>query len=141
MRINTDASRAVSLTYVGVFGGLWSGTQRTHQATVRIKGSYRFFTTIGISRTEATLDVPKAKFEALLWTARSTYSLTTNMFVDAFAQYDPHKHLLNANVRFNVIHHPLSDLFIVFNEQRFTMPDAPTAGRGVIVKFTQMLSM
>ena len=43
-------------------------------------------------------------------------------------------------MRFNLIHHPLSDLFIVYNDQRILTPDAPVAGRGVIVKFTQMMS-
>jgi hypothetical protein len=43
-------------------------------------------------------------------------------------------------VRFNLIHHPLSDLFIVYNDQRFLTADAPVAGRSVAVKFTQMLS-
>jgi hypothetical protein len=63
------------------------------------------------------------------------------MFFDALAQYDPRQHLFNANLRFNVIHHPLSDLFIVLNQQRITTPDAPVPGFGVIVKFTQMLSL
>jgi hypothetical protein len=51
-------------------------------------------------------------------------------------------HQFNANVRFNVIHHPLSDLFIVYNEQRFTTPDQRMApGRSLVVKFTQMFSL
>ncbi len=62
------------------------------------------------------------------------------MFFDALAQYDPRAHQLNANLRFNHIHHPLSDLFIVLNEQKITMPDAPVSGFGVIVKYTQMFA-
>ncbi len=62
------------------------------------------------------------------------------MFFDALAQYDPRAHQLNANLRFNLIHHPLSDLFIVLNEQKITMPDAPATGFGVIVKYTQMFA-
>jgi hypothetical protein len=62
------------------------------------------------------------------------------MFVDALLQYDADQDRLNANVRFNLIHRPLSDLYIVFNEQRITGPDAPVAGRAVIVKVTRMFS-
>jgi hypothetical protein len=62
------------------------------------------------------------------------------MFVDALSQYDAVSRQFNANVRFNLIHHPLSDLFIVYNDQRILTPDAPVPGRGIIVKFTQMLS-
>ena len=138
---STDLSRAIAGSFTFIGGGLWSGTQRTQQVSVSLRPGYRFATTVGVSHTEATLSAPQASFEALLWTVRSSYSFTTNMFFDALAQYDPRGHLVNANLRFNVIHHPLSDLFIVFNEQRITTPDAPNAGRGVIVKFTQMLSI
>jgi len=55
-------------------------------------------------------------------------------------QYDAAIRQFNANIRFNVIHHPLSDVFIVYNEQRFTTPDAPVVGRSLVVKVTQMLS-
>jgi hypothetical protein len=43
-------------------------------------------------------------------------------------------------VRFNLIHHPLSDLFVVYNDQRFLTTDAPTVGRSIAIKLTQMLS-
>jgi len=43
-------------------------------------------------------------------------------------------------VRLNVIHHPLSDLFIVYNDQQFATPDAPRAGRGLTIKVTQMMA-
>jgi hypothetical protein len=45
----------------------------------------------------------------------------------------------SANVRFNLIHRPLSDFFIVYNESQFA-DSAQTAGRSVIVKYTQMFA-
>ena len=75
------------------------------------------------------------------WFPLPGWYITTNMFFDALTQYDPRQHQFNANLRFNVIHHPLSDLFVVVNQQRITTPDAPATGFGVIVKFTQMLSI
>ena len=62
------------------------------------------------------------------------------MFLDALLQYDRDQDLFNANVRFNLIHHPLSDLYVVYNEQRFMTDQATNPGRGLIVKFTQMFS-
>ncbi|MGQ0646413.1 MAG: hypothetical protein ACT4P7_02510, partial [Gemmatimonadaceae bacterium] len=59
---------------------------------------------------------------------------------DALSQYDPSSKQLNANVRFNLIHHPLSDLFIVYNDQRFLTAAAPVGGRSLIVKVTQMMA-
>ena len=136
----TDASRALSLTYTFITGGLWSGQQRTQQLAMDVRPTSQLAASLGVSHTAATLRMPQDSFEALLWTTRASYSFTTNMFFDALTQYDPRQHLLNANLRFNVIHHPLSNLYIVLNEQRITTPDAPVAGFGVIVKSTQTLS-
>ena len=136
----TDASRSVSVTYTLLWGGLWSGTQRSQIVSVAVQPDAHFGASVGVSHTEASLDVPKAKFEALLWTSRARYSVNTHMFVDAFTQYDPRSRLLNANMRFNLIHHPLSDLFVVVNQQRIATPDAPVTGFGVIIKATQTLS-
>ena len=63
-----------------------------------------------------------------------------NMFVDALIQYDPVTKLLNSNVRFNLIHHPLSDLFIVWNEQRFETGEGIVPGRSLTIKLTQMVA-
>lgn len=136
----TNLSRPISATYTFIEGGLWNGTQHTQQLLGTVRPSAQFSTSVGVSHTTAQLTLPNAAFEALLWTARANYSFTTNMFFDGLAQYDPRSHQLNANVRFNLIHHPLSDLFIVINEQKITMPDAPPTGLGVIVKYTQMLA-
>jgi len=44
-------------------------------------------------------------------------------------------------VRFDLIHRPLSDLFVVYNEQQLTSPPSPVnPGRGLIVKYTHMLA-
>ena len=137
----TNASRALSATYTFITGGLWNGRQRTQQVVVSARPSSQFVAALGVSHTAATLTAPNASFEALLWTTRANYSFSTNMFFDALTQYDPRQHQLNANLRFNVIHHPLSDLFVVLNEQKITAPDAPATGFGVILKWTQMLSL
>ncbi len=140
LRGHTDPSRKVSLTFAGTTGGLWSGTQRTVNGTLNVKPSYRFLASVGAQRTDARLDAPVGDFVRTIWTARTNYSFTTTMFVDAFAQYDPDRNQFNTNIRFNLIHRPLSDLFIVYNEQRITGLDAPATGRSIIVKFTRMFS-
>jgi hypothetical protein len=61
------------------------------------------------------------------------------MFLDALVQYRTDVNQFSANVRFNLIHRPLSDFFIVYNESQYT-DSAQTAGRGLVVKYTQMFS-
>jgi hypothetical protein len=137
----SDPSRAVALSYTLTTGGLWSGTQRTAAGTLTLRPSYRLRVSLGGQRTAARLDVPRESFVRSLATARASYSFSTRMFIDALSQYDPAARQFNANVRFNLIHHPLSDLYIVINDQRFLTGDGLAPGRSVIVKFSQMLAM
>ena len=140
---SSDPSRTVSASGRFILGGLWSGRQRTVNGTLTVRPNYRFRFTTGLQRTSADLDRPAgAHFTSTLVTVRGNYSFTTNMFLDALTQYDPGSHAFNANVRFNLIHHPLSDLYIVLNEQRINDPAQPdlAPGRSVIVKATHMLA-
>ncbi|HVZ49769.1 MAG TPA: DUF5916 domain-containing protein [Gemmatimonadaceae bacterium] len=136
----SDASRPLSVALTAIGGGLWSGTQRSLNTTLTYHPGYHFRVSAGVQATDAHLDRPDQKFSTTLWTGRANYSFSTKMFLDALTQYDASVHQFNANVRFNVIHHALSDLFVVYNEQRFTTPDAPVPGRSLVVKFTQMLA-
>lgn len=141
LRLETDPSRTVTLIVNGITGGLWNGTQRTANVSVTVRPSYRLRATVGLQRTAADLAGPGETFVREIWTLRANYSFTTNMFVDALAQYDAARELVSTNVRFSLIHHPLSNLFVVYNEQRSTVDGAPAAGRSVIVKVTQMVAM
>ncbi len=140
LNYTADPSRLISGSARLTWGGLWTGNQLSVSTTVTVTPSYRFRGSLSVSRTDVDLEVPNGKFVTEIWTARANYSFTTNMFVDAFAQYDAGTNRLNANIRLNVIHHPLSNLYIVFNEQRFITDAGQAPGRSIIVKLTQMLS-
>ena len=101
--------------------------------------NFRLFFDVGLQVTDIDLDVPKTSFVTTLVNWRTGYSFNTNMFLDSLVQYRSDIKQFSANLRFNLIHRPLSDFFIVYNEQRFT-EDAITAGRGVVVKYTQLFS-
>jgi hypothetical protein len=140
LRGNTDSSKPLSVSATGILGGLWSGDQRTLNATVTAKPNYHFRGEMGLSRTDASL--PEGDFVKTFWTGRVNYSFHKDMFIDALVQYDPGSGLFNSNVRFNFIHHPLSNLYIVWNEQRFTtgIDQNLNPGRSFIIKVTQMFA-
>jgi hypothetical protein len=140
IRGSTDASRRVSANATVIVGGLWSGSQRTVQTTLTAKPSYSFEASLGVQRTAAELNLPRADFVKTFWTGKGSYSFTRNMFVDALVQYDPVTDRLNSNVRFNFIHHPLSDLYLVWNEQRFFTGEDVAPGRSLTLKVTQMVA-
>jgi hypothetical protein len=140
LRYTTDTSQWLSGTATYFWGGLWSGTQHGFSVTSTVRASYRFRLAATVQRRNISLEQPRADFVTNLITVRTNYSFTPNMFLDSLLQYNKNLDLFNANVRFNLIHRPLSDIFVVYNEQRFVEPGAPPAGRGIILKFTQMMT-
>ena len=137
--IETDHSRRLSGSARLTGGGFWSGTQKTAQLSTVYRPSYRLFFDMGLQVSAITLNVPRTEFVTTLINARAGYSFSTRMFLDSLVQYRTDQRQLSANVRLNLIHRPLSDFFVVYNEQQLT-DGSVTAGRGIVLKYTQMLS-
>jgi hypothetical protein len=135
----TDRSRALSVASRITHGDFWSGRQRNVQTSVLFRPNHRLFFDVGLQLTDIDLDLPKRSFVTTLVNWRTGYSFSTNMFLDSLVQYRSDIRQFSANLRFNLIHRPLSDFFVVYNEQQFT-EDGVTAGRGVVVKYTHLFS-
>ena len=134
-----DHSRALSGSIRYTTGGFWSGSQHNVQTSILYRPSYRMVFDLGLQVTKISLDLPKADFTTTLASLRTGYSFSSNMFLDTLLQYRNDVKQFSANVRFNLIHRPLSDFFIVYNESQFTDITQP-AGRGLVVKYTQMFA-
>jgi hypothetical protein len=138
--LQTDRSRALSIATRVTHGGFWSGTQRNVQSSVLYRPNHRLFFDVGLQVTDIALQRPDTSFVTTLVNWRSGYSFSTNMFLDALVQYRSDIDQFSANLRFNLIHRPLSDFFIVYNEQQYTSDGGVSAGRGVVVKYTHLFS-
>ena len=64
------------------------------------------------------ISLPTVSYLSTLTTSRINYNFNTKMFLNALLQYSTDIHQLSSNIRFNVIHRPLSDFFFVYNEHR-----------------------
>ncbi len=137
--IESDHSRALSFASRITYGGFWSGRQKNIQTSVLFRPNHRLFVDVGVQVTDIDLEVPRASLVTTLVNWRTGYSFNTNMFLDALVQYRSDLEQFSTNLRFNLIHRPLSDFFIVYNEQQFT-DGAITTGRGVVVKYTHLFS-
>jgi uncharacterized protein DUF5916/cellulose/xylan binding protein with CBM9 domain len=135
----SDHSRALSGSLRATLGDFWSGTQRTAQVSLLYRPSYRLSFDLGSQVSDIHLDLPRASFITTVTSLRTGYSFSRMMFLDALVQYRNDVRQLSANVRFNLIHRPLSDLFVVYNESQFENLEQ-AAGRGVVVKYTHMLA-
>jgi hypothetical protein len=137
--VETDHSRALSGSVRFTTGGFWSGTQQSAQISMLYRPTSRLVFDAGIQVSDITLEVPEEAFTTTLVNLRSGYAFNTNMFLDALVQYRTDVKQFSANIRFNLIHRPLSDLFVVYNGQQYPDRDV-TAGRAVIVKYTHMFA-
>jgi hypothetical protein len=140
IRAGSDSSRRFSISGNFETGGLWSGSATSLSLTGTLRPTPQTLVSLGINRVDADLEIPGGEFVKTVWTLRANYSFTTSMYVDSLVQYDADLRRFNANIRFNFIHHPLSDLFVVYNEQQFRDDPGVPAGRSVIVKFTRMVA-
>ncbi len=140
LRGSSDPSKVLSLSFTGILGGLWSGTQETVNLTLSLQPTHHIRASLGGQRTVGDLGT-YGDFVRQIYTLRANYSFTTNMFVDALVQWNPENDAINTNLRFNFIHHPLSNIYIVYNEQRFTTVGSPPPGRSMILKVTQMFGI
>ena len=69
---------------------------------------------------------------------RLRYAFNTRTFLDTFIQYNSERHKITSNVRFNLIHHSLSDLFVVYTEENPTIAQEST-DRVISIKYTHLL--
>ena len=116
------------------WGDFWSGTIRglNYGVTVRVKP--RFFVQVGHQKN--WIKLPEGDFTTDLASLRLQYSFTTKQFLDTFVQYNNRGNVLSLQVRYNLIHRPLSDLFVVFHEQRADLLE--DQARSLAIKFTQL---
>ena len=141
LELETNHSRKVSGSALITMGGFWNGTQNTIKGGVVYRPSYQLTFDIALQRSDITLPQPMHDFVTNLVTSRIGYAFNTRTFLDTLLQYNTDLKQFSANIRFDLIHRPLSDLFVVYNEQRLTdVPTPVNAGRGLIVKYTHMLA-
>jgi hypothetical protein len=139
--LETNHSRKVSGSALLTSGGFWMGRQKSTKAGVTVRPSFHLTLDLALQRNDITLPAPYHDFVTNLVTSRAGYAFNTKTFFDTLLQYNTDLKQFSANLRFDVIHRPLSDLFIVYNEQQLTdQPTPENAGRGLIVKYTHMLA-
>ncbi|MGY8777311.1 MAG: DUF5916 domain-containing protein [Longimicrobiales bacterium] len=88
------------------------------------------------------IELGGAPIDADLFRGRMQFGYNTRTFLSSFVQYNRVAKELVTNVRFNLIHAPLSDIFVVFSERRRTQPiagEAMVIDRGLTLKVTRLV--
>ncbi len=135
--VRTNQSAPVSVNGRYAVGEFYDGDQRSSQIGGTLRWNERVNTSFSVSRNSIRLS--GGDFTTNLLTSRVAYSFSTRMFFNALLQYNTDAREWSSNVRFNIIHRPLSDFFLVYNERRDTHGN-DLLDRAVITKMTYLLA-
>ena len=131
---SSDRSRMFSGLVRYGSGDFYNGQRDSY--TVGATFSYNAQLGVDLLWSHSDLRFPSNDFSTDLVSTRLAYSFTTNMFLNALIQYSSQEGDIASNIRFNLIHKPLSDLFLVYNERR--SPTGEIVDRAVIAKLTYL---
>ncbi len=134
---NSDRSRLVGGRISYTWGDFWNGTRRSIGGDVTFKPNYHWQIDTRYSRNH--LELPVGDFVTTLVSLKVLYAFTSRIFLNTFLQYNAERHQFSSNIRFNIIHHPLSDIYLVFNERRDTLT-GEVLDRGILFKFTNLFN-
>lgn len=133
---NTNKSRKISFDGRFSRGDFYDGRKTSLSAITTFRPHYRFSAALRYDANRITLP-PAATFTTRLASLRLNYAFNTHLFLSAFLQYNSDSRRVSSNVRLNLIHRPMSDFFVVYNEQRDTA-GIHAADKSLTFKFTNL---
>ena len=113
---NTNSAARVSVNSRFSTGEFYDGYRRAYNVSPTVRLNEHFNVAMGIQINDITLST--GDFVSTLITGRVNYNFNTKMFLNTLLQYNTDSQQWSSNVRFNIIHRPLSDIFLVYNERR-----------------------
>jgi len=138
MFVNSSPNRPVVLQLQGALQRQFGGTLKTVSTTATLNPDPHI--TFRGSFTYSDVDLPNGAFVARVGSLRISYAFSTKIFLHGLFQYNSIDNRVSANIRFNWIHRPGSDLYIVLNEERGSDADWwDLDNRGAVVKLTYLV--
>jgi hypothetical protein len=129
-----DLSGGVSVSGGGYYGGTRSSVAANTVLRLNHHLSFELYA------THNALSVQGSSFTADLYSARVKYSLSTKLYFRGYVQYNAATEQLITNLRFNFIHAPLSDFFLVYTERRDMAGDGLVLERFLTAKLTRLFA-
>jgi hypothetical protein len=138
MGMSDQSRRLFGSARYGV-GEFYGGYKHSYRLGATYRVNYHLNVSFNYSHNNISLPQPNGHFKTHLFSTRINYYLSTTMFLNALVQYNSDARQWNSNIRFNIIHHPLSDFFLVYNERRDSQSNQ-LLDRSIIAKFTYMFA-
>lgn len=133
----TANNRRIVVSGNASWGEFWDGTNESIGGTIEVRPSFHLNIDLSYSRNHVTL--PAGEFTTQLVGARVIYGFSPRAFFNAFVQYNADTRQVSSNLRFSFTHHPLSDIYVVYNDRRDTT-GGQLIERALIVKVTNLFN-
>jgi hypothetical protein len=134
-RGNTSAPLSFEARYSN--GEFYDGYRRGYTIGPAFRPNERFNASVNLQIND--IELTGGAFVTRLVTSRINYNFNTKMFVNALLQYNTDTRQWSSNLRFNIIHRPLSDFFLVYNERRDERSNA-LINRALVAKMTYLVA-
>ena len=134
---NTSNAARVSFNNRYSIGRFYDGYRRSYTFGPSVRLNEHFNASLNLAVND--IELSTGSFVSKLLTTRVNYNFNTRMFVNALVQYNSDNHQWTSNLRFNVIHRPLSDFFLVYNEGRDERT-GQMVSRAIIAKMTYLVA-
>ena len=133
-----DRTRLISLNGNISIGDYFNGTKDSYGVSATIKRGYRFSINMGLNKN--LIKLPGNTVKADVYTLKIKYNHSVKIFNTLYFQYNAAEEKLVTNYRMNLIHAPLSDLFLVYSNISDVRGDEKDTGMFAL-KFTKLFSL
>ncbi len=134
---NSNAAAPFSMNLRYGNGEFYDGYRRNYTVGGTLRMNEHF--NVSLSDQINDIDLSSGSFVTHLVTGRVNYYFNTKVFVNALVQYNTDTNQWSSNVRLDIIHRPLSDIYLVYNERHDSRSGA-LISRAVIAKMTYLLA-
>jgi len=133
-----DNTRLITLNGNFNIGKYFHGERNSYGISAEIKRGYRFSVNFGLNKNY--IKFPDAEVNADVYNLKIKYNHSVNLLSKINFQYNKAEEKLVTNFRMNLIHAPLSDLFLVYSNISDLSGDEKDTGM-IALKFTKLFSL
>ena len=133
-----DRTKFITFNGNASIGDYFHGTRNSVGLSASIKRGYRFIVDIGMNKN--VVKFPDATVNADVYTLKIKYNHSVKLLNKLYFQYNKADEILVTNFRMNLIHAPLSDLFLVYSNISDVNGDEKDNGM-IALKFTKLFTL
>lgn len=138
LHLQSSAGRPFSANVTVGAGGYYDGDRRSVGGGFRWLASHQFAVTASADYNR--IELPEGTVTSAVYAGRLKYAFSTRAFLTLNVQYNDDLDQLVSYARFNVIHGPLSDFFVVLTERRRLGERGAVLERALTAKVTKLLA-